>query len=120
MTKTFHSVTLAFSVASLAALATTGCSSEVPEEEAESAPAALGEAAGGPTGEMTCSDTGGWCTCKGTKSCGKMFWLCKSHLVCNSDPAGGLRCICWTHAGRAVGGHGLDDVSDLTSTDGFN
>lgn len=120
MTKTFLSVTFAFSVASLAALATTGCSSEVPEEEAESAPAALGESAGGPTGEMTCSETGGWCTCKGTKSCGKMFWLCKANLHCNTDPVGGLRCTCQTRVGRVLGGHGFDDVSDLTSTDGSN
>lgn len=115
MTKTFLSV--AFSVASLAALATTGCSSEVPEEEAESAPEALGEKAGGPTGEMTCSETGGWCTCTGTKSCGKMFWLCKANLHCYTNP---FRCSCRTSVGRAIGGHGFDDVSDLTPTDGLN
>lgn len=114
-TKTFLSVTLALSVA---ALTTTGCSSEAPEDDAESAPAALGEAAGGPTGEITCGDN--WCTCKGTKSCGHMFWRCKANLYCNYDASGGLRCICQTQVGRTVGGHDLSDVPDLTSSDGFN
>jgi hypothetical protein len=88
----------------IAAFATIGCSSHVSQEpESSSVGEPLANTGGGGSQGYTCTDAG-YCQCSGLEDCNNMFGVCKSHLYCNYDTAGGLRCCCWNFALRTGGG----------------
>ena len=94
------------------AFAATGCAASSADDETGAADPAVSTEEAVTNGGPVYSCTNGICQCSGADVCGRMFLICKSHLYCNYDEAGGLRCICSTNATRTLGGRAkalLDD-----------